>query len=184
MQENFVKLKDKFKVDPYLIKDLRISFGKKVNDTFKGIWYSDVEFENKNQIFNVIPEQYRKHFGISLMEVNTYIPPHTDSNILITINFYISTNGCVTQFYKFRDVGIDKTQITNQTNGFLFNPKDLDITGNFKAEDEDVYLLDVSKPHAVIPESVTSIHRTAICLQSRECGFNDTIKMLQETNSI
>ena len=37
MQENFVKLKDKFKVDPYLIKDLRISFGKKVNDTFKGI---------------------------------------------------------------------------------------------------------------------------------------------------
>lgn len=184
MQEHFVKLKNKFKVDPYLIKDLRISFGKTVDDTFKGLWYSDVEFDNKNQIFNVIPERYRKHFGISLMESNTYLPPHTDSNILITINFYIETNDCITQFYKFKDVSVVKKQITNQTNGFLFNPNDLDVTGKFKAENEDVYLLNVSKPHAVIPQSVSSIHRTAICLQSRECSFDDTIKMLQETDNI
>ncbi len=182
--ENFIKLKNPFKVDPYIIKDLRISFGKKVNDTFKGIWYSNVEFDNKDQIFNVIPEHSRKYFGISIMEVNTYIPPHTDSSILVTINFYIKTNGCTTQFFKFKDTNITKTQIENQTNGFLFNPNDLDSTDRFVAQDNDVYLLDVSKPHSVIPQSISPVYRTAICLQSRDCNFDDTVKLLQETNSI
>lgn len=184
MQENFVKLKHKFKVGPYLIKDLRVLYGKKINNTPKGIWYSDVEFENKNQIFNVIPERYRKYFSISLMEVNVSIPPHIDTGILTTINFYISTNDCVTQFYKFKDVIIKKMQVKNQANGSLFNLGDLDITGKFKAEDEDVYLLDVSKPHSIIQQSENSIHRTAICLQSKKFGFNEVIKMLLETNNI
>lgn len=40
---------------------------------------------------------------MQLMEVNSYIPPHTDSDTLAVINFYIDTADCITKFYDVKD---------------------------------------------------------------------------------
>ena len=188
---NFAKLKNKFYIDDYTKKSLIVSYGKQINDTtFKGISYSSIEFNNKKEIisfkeiFKIIPERYRQYFMIAVMEVNTQIPPHTDSKILSTINIYINTDNCLTQFYKFKNKNLKKTQIENQTNGFLFEINDLDLTDSFIAESNDAFLLDVSTPHAVIPQGNTSINRTAIVLQSGVFNFNEVIEMLEETGNI
>jgi hypothetical protein len=34
------------------------------------------------------------------MTINRGIPPHTDSDILTTINFYLDTDGCDTVYYE------------------------------------------------------------------------------------
>jgi hypothetical protein len=182
---NFAKLKNKFYIDDYIKKSLIVSYGKQINDTtFKGICYSDIEFKEKDEIFKIIPERFRQYFMIGVMEVNTQIPPHTDSKILSTINIYLNTDNCLTQFYKFKNENFEKSQIENQTTGFLFGPKDLDLTDSFIATPNDAYLLDVSMPHAVIPQDSNSIYRTAIFLQSSFFNFNEVLEMLRETDNI
>ena len=182
---NFVKLKNKLHVNDYTIKSLIVSYGRKIDgNTFKGISYSNVEFNNKDKIYNLIPEKFKKYFMIGIMEVNAQIPPHTDSKILSTINVYINTDNCLTQFYKFKNKHLDKTQIENQTTGFLFKPEDLETTDNFVAEPNDAYLLNVSQPHAVIPQGASDIHRTAIVLQSGKFSFEEVIEMLKETDNL
>jgi hypothetical protein len=123
--KNFIKLKNKFIISDYSVQQLRVGYGKKDNDKFKGIWYSDVEYQNKDTIFDSIPARFRPYFAMRVMEVNTRIPPHTDSRIVSTINFYIKTDQCLTQFYKFKSENPTTTQVENQTDGFLFNVEDL-----------------------------------------------------------
>jgi hypothetical protein len=181
--KNFIKLKNKFIINEYSIQQLRVWYGKKDNNKFKGIWYSDVECQDKDTIFGSIPTQFRPYFTMKIMEVNTRIPPHTDSRILSTINFYIKTDNCLTQFYKFKSENPTTRQIENQTNGYLFNVEDLETADSFIAESNDAYLLDVSKPHSVIPLEITNIHRSAIVLQTNRFAFDEVLEMLKETNN-
>jgi hypothetical protein len=182
--KNFIKLKNKFIINEYSIQQLRVWYGKKDNDKFKGIWYSDVECQDKDTIFGIIPAQFRSYFAMKIMEVNTRIPPHTDSKILSTINFYIKTGNCLTQFYKFKNENPTLTQVENQTNGYLFNVEDLETANSFTAEPTDAYLLDVTKPHAVIPLETTNIHRSAIVLQTDRFTFDEALEMLKETDNL
>ena len=181
---SYIKLKNKFVIDNFLIQDLTVSYGRKVDDKFKGIWYSGVEFENKDSIFNIIPDRFKPYFDINIMEVNTRIPPHTDSTILATINCYIKTDNCLTQFYKFKNENPTTRQIENQTNGYLFNVEDLETTDSFIAEENDAYLLDVSKPHSVIPLETVPVYRSAIVFQTKNFTFDEVSKMLTETNNV
>lgn len=182
--QNFAKLKNKFIIDSYTIQQMLVQYGKKDNDKFKGIWYSAVEYQNKNRIFDSIPVRFRPYFAMISMEVNTRIPPHTDSGILSTINFYIKTGECLTQFYKFKSENITKTQIKNQTHGYLFKLDELETTNSFIAEPNDAYLLDVSKPHSVIPLEITNMYRSAIALQTNKFTFDEVLEMLKETNNL
>jgi len=182
---SFIKLKNKLHVNDYTIKSLIVSYGTRLDDnTFKGISYSNIEVANNDEIFNLIPDRFKKYFMIGIMEVTHKIPPHTDSNVLSTINIYINTDNCLTQFYKFKNKHLDKTQIENQTTGFLFKPEDLETTDNFIAEPNDAYLLNVSQPHAVIPQGALDIYRTAIVLQSGKFSFEEVIEMLKETDNL
>ena len=110
------------------------------------------------------------------------IPPHTDSGVKSCINFYINTNNEETQFFSIINNG-DTTQITNQTDGYIFNRKMLMLEDYFIAQNNEVYLLDVSKPHAIVSKEM-HINRNAITLQSTNYFFKDVYNMLLETNSI
>jgi hypothetical protein len=182
---NFVKLKNKFYIDDYTIKSLIVSYGTRIDDnTFKGISYSNIELDNKDDIFNLIPDRFKKYFMIGIMEVTHKIPPHTDSKVLSTINIYNNTENCQTQFYEFKDQVVEKSQLENQTTGFIFKTENLDPTDNFIAEPNEAYLLNVSKPHAVIPQEDLSIYRVAIVLQSAKFSFDEVLEMLKETDNI
>ena len=54
------------------------------------------------------------------MELNYQIPPHTDSDIEAIINFYITTDDCITQFYYPPDDSVPRQQI-DQTDGAIFH---------------------------------------------------------------
>jgi hypothetical protein len=72
-------------------------------------------------------------------------------------------------------------QIANQTNGKLFRIKNLIPEDSFIANTNEVWLLDVSKPHSVFPvdENQKNIKRIAISLQSSKYSFSDVKNLIK-----
>ena len=85
----FLKLKNKFNPKPFDITGSRIRFGEQVDSQFKGIEYFNINYSNTDSLFSLVPNQYRENFCLTLMKINTIIPPHTDTGIMVKINFYI-----------------------------------------------------------------------------------------------
>ena len=56
--------------------------------------------------------------------------------------------------------------------------KDLDKGPSFIARPGDVYILDVSKVHSVIPLAEEKITRKAFCLSSSELNFKELVKIM------
>lgn len=143
----FLKIKDNYPM-PGQYRAYRpiASYGKNRNEAFVGISYSMVATPDAARAFEVLPEKYRKDFYLALMEINTFIPPHIDTGVLATINFYIKPDGCTTQFYRFRD---DHKATRVDTKGYVYDLSELEDTVRFTAEQDSVYLLDTTVPHAV-----------------------------------
>ena len=145
----FCKLNRTFDKVQYNKLESRIKFGETFDGEFKGIEYfnvADVDF-----LFDILPVEHRDKFCATLMRINRDVPPHTDTGINVTINLYLKTNECITQFYKFKTDNPKVNQVENQTNGFIFDENDLERTHNFMAENGEVWVLDVSQPHSVKP---------------------------------
>ena len=117
------------------------------------------------------------------MRINTQIPPHTDTSDKTVINIYIKPENCITEFYKFKNDIAKTKQITNQTDGFLYDEKDLIINSNFLAESNDVYVLDVTKPHSVKPQGKFE-ERVIVQLATSTFGFDDVCNMLRKTGNL
>lgn len=183
---NFIKLKNNFICQDFKVLSEKVLYGKKFKNDFEGLLYHNTEMNNKKYFYQILPEKYRKDFFISHMHIKLHdkkeIPPHTDSGVKSCINFYINTNNEETQFFSIINNG-DTTQITNQTDGYIFNRKMLMLEDYFIAQNNEVYLLDVSKPHAIVSKEM-HINRNAITLQSTNYFFKDVYNMLLETNSI
>jgi len=175
----FHKLKHKFDPKPFNILESRIRFGEQIEGLFKGIEYFNIDHSDTNSLFQVVPNQYRQNFCLTLMKINTIIPPHTDTGILVTINFYIETNNCITQFYKFKGEP-KKYQIENQKEGFIFDENDLIKTKSFIAEQYDAWVLDVSQPHSVSDGN----NRIAFSLGTNTYNYDDVCNMLYETGNL
>jgi len=181
----FQKLNQQFIIKNLIKKNLMIEYGIKTPIKFFGIWYSFTEVENSKELLNVIPNYHRDKCSFYLLESNYRIPPHTDSEVSTIINFYVKTDGCRTQFY-YPNENARKSQIKNQTNGHILNSKDLQKSVSFIAQPGDAYLLDVSKPHAVLPTRPRLFYgnRMAVTLQIMDKNFDESVKMLKETGFI
>jgi hypothetical protein len=181
----FAKLKNNFNIDHFVERDKIISFGLIVDEEFQGIEYKKVVSKHAFEIFNTIPAEYRRLFDIQLMKINREIPPHTDSKISCAINFFIKTKDCVTKFYNFGNSNPDQIQIENQTNGFIFNEKDLIWEGDsFTAKSGEAWVLDVTKPHSVHPVDSGNPERIAITLATKSFTFDQVCMMLRATNNL
>lgn len=145
----FLKLEYEYSIDSYTEEEEYVAYGEIIKDQFKGIRYIKTSIPNIDKILEIIPKEKRKDFTISLMKVSGQIPPHTDSWSSTVINFYIKASESVTQFYRTKTNRPNVHQIENQTTGYMFDIKDLDPTVSFTAYSGDVYVLDVTKPHAV-----------------------------------
>jgi hypothetical protein len=144
----------------------------------KGLTYFNVENTN-NHLFKIIKEPYRKYFRMFALKINTpNVPAHTDSNILTSINFYIHASNCKTSFYKIKNQDYRETKLENQTNGRIYEIKDLDEEDSFVAEDKDIYVLDVTRPHSVINLSSFNQDRLVLCIQSAVVSFEKAFSVL------
>ena len=68
-------------------------------------------------------------------------------------------------------------QIENQTDGCVYDLDDLIETESFIAQPGDVYILNVSKVHSVIPLDDNEVKRKAICFSTRSLNFDEVKRM-------
>ena len=183
--ENFVKLKSNCIIGQYSCAELKKSHGIfNQQNQWKGIKYYDAYSKVSDKLWNLIPCRFHDDFKFRIMTINCHIPPHTDSNILCTLNVYILPGDSITKFYTSNGYAITK-KLESQTNGSIFDKSCLTYTDGFTALANEVYLLDVTVPHEVEPiDKEISVERVVMCLQSRNHTFHETYEMLQETNNI
>jgi len=168
------KLKTKFNNLEFFPMGKQISYG-------GAIEYFDVEIDPLS-VIKVIPPRYVKDFYLSMMQINQAIPPHTDSEIKTTINFYVKTKPCRTVFYETKPE-FSISQIESQTNGYVFDPEGLTEVSSFVAEVGDAWCLDVTNPHAVEPINGLD-ERVAICMGTPKYNYEQVCRMLAETGHI
>lgn len=168
----FTKLNKPIHISEYEIKQHVVSYGGKIS-------YSGVSTP-LNNVFSLVPYRYRKDFVLLIMKIHGNVSPHTDSKILSTINIYLKPDNCKTTFYEVITDEPKTWQVANQTNGKVFDISNLKNIGEFIAEKDDAWLLDVSIPHSVT-SSQSTINRIAICLQSTLHGTERVKEMLKET---
>ena len=140
------------------------------------------ETTGNEELFNLLPEQYRQDFQLSLMEIEGAVPPHTDSEVKTSINFYIEPGVYMTTFYSPRP-GSKVHQIPGQTNGYLYEMPDLLNRGSFIANAGDAWVLNVSAVHSVQPVSKVT-RRVALCLATDKHNFDSVLEMLNKMGNI
>ena len=157
----FKKLNLNFTPPEFQLGEREMEYGLNIDNEFRGIWYSGIKENPDFELKKYIPEKYRNNFVVQLLE----------------INFYIETDKCLTQFYEIKK-GSKPFQIDNQTDGCVYDLKDLDKADSFIARPGDVYILDVSKVHSVIPLGEEKINRKAFCLSSSELNFKELVEIM------
>ena len=163
-------LKNQFNNLKYTQGRKQISYGDVIN-------YYDTSVSGAD-LFSVLPEQYRADFCLSLLNITGNVPPHTDSEVKSSINFYVEPGKYVTTFYTPEPKAV-KRQIENQTTGYIFQPHELANRGSFIAHAGDAYLLGVDRVHDVKGTG----ERTVICLATDKYDFYEVLHMLLETGN-
>jgi hypothetical protein len=161
--------------------EILVRYGGTVGGKFYGYTTYNVDSKTGDKLLKIIPKVYRKDFEPSLISINIEnVIPHTDTKIKAVINFYVDTADGITSFHKIKD-GIAPyiEKLPNQTDGALYQEKDLDVIGRFKADYGDIYVLDVKQIHSVKckPNAV----RTAYCLKSYIHSYDDVLKIVKGT---
>lgn len=164
-------LKRSFQNLDYVQGDKQISYGDVIT-------YYDAELAGGG-VFYTIPLRYRTDFCLSLLKINGSVPPHTDSEVKTSINFYIEPGNYRTTFYTPEPKAV-KRQIENQTNGYIFQQHELANRGSFVAKPGDAYLLGVDRVHDVQGDG----ERTLLCLATDKHDFYDVLHMLVETGNV
>ena len=167
-------LKNKFVNLEYAQGNEQITYG----DIIK---YYDAEL-TKEGVLHVIPLQYRSDFKVSLLKITGAVPPHTDSEVITSINFYLKPGKYRTTFYTPEPKAV-KRQVENQTTGYLFQKHELANRGSFIANPGDAYVLNVAAVHDVEPLNGLE-ERTIICLATDKHDFHTVLDMLNRTGHI
>ena len=160
---------------------LNTRYGTNDNGIFEGISYYNLPDDIKSEILNsIIPDEHKHYFDVKLMIINKKeVPPHVDSGAMVAINFYLTTCGeTITSFYKeIESSSINKTKIDNQTDGYMIDNKNLVNNFSFVAKKDEVWILDVKKPHSVKCELSNEI-RIAFNILSRDLSYESVCQKL------
>lgn len=188
----FIKLKNKFVLPEYFPGDATYVFrpGKDfrtlkldyddIDNYMVGIWEVQNQEALKEHVLSVIPERYRADFNLNCLRVPHGAPPHIDVDRKCAINFYVSTQGCITKV--FNVIGTPKPKNATLKYKYMFVLKDLKEIGSFVSTDGEAYLLNTSLPHQVLPtQQVTD--RKMLSLTSKY-SFEEVKEMLAETGAI
>lgn len=173
----FARLEKTFEKPLYAITDTLKSFK---GENGKGIDYKKVWSPEAEKLYGILPKRYWQDFHLTIMTIDCIIPPHTDTEIITSINFYLQTEGCKTVFYKPKNAELKTVQVKNQTNGHIYFEEDLIEVDSFIAKDFEVWLLDVTQIHGV--QGNFNL-RKALTLGTFVHKYEDVLKMLKETGN-
>lgn len=179
----FRKLNLDWQVGDFTYGDKIVEFGSRFVDSklVPQIAYHVAHGECENLLDKLIPERYLKDFRVAVMDISSGVGPHTDSEILVTINHYFQTNDELTIFYSFKpDVEITTKQIKNQTNGLVFNPSQLNVHSAFTAKENETWVLDVTQPHSVRAITPSTRFRRAVVVNTTVYTYEQVLEMLEE----
>lgn len=180
----FCKLKCGFEEPLYIVtQGLKTFTGVELDGEKKGIDYKKIWSPDAEKIYSILPKRYWDDFHLTVMTINCEIPPHTDTEIISTINFYIKTDNCRTVFYDKKTSDAKTIQIENQTDGFIYYKEDLIEVDSFIAQPNEIWLLDVKKVHSVEPMGEIKL-RKAITLGSFIHDYDAVVEMLKETGCL
>ena len=174
----FARLEKTFEKPLYAITDPLKSFK---GDNGKGIDYKKIWSPEAEKLYSILPRRYWQDFHLTIMTIDCIIPPHTDTEIITSINFYLQTEGCRTVFYKPKNAELKTVQVKNQTNGHIYFEEDLIEVDSFIAKDFEVWLLDVTKIHGVQGDFNL---RKALTLGTFVHKYEDVLNMLKETGNV
>jgi hypothetical protein len=184
MNDYFLKLdkKHNFKNSSFIVKDEVVRYGVEHNGKFYGIKYFEVDWQDQVSPLNFFPESIRNLLRIRYMMINHSVVPHTDSQIDMTVNFYMNTTDEETNFYEplVKDPKIMKLQ--NQTNGSVFDIEQLEKKCSFTAKEDEIFLLNVGKIHSVMKNDTVSplpSLRQAIVVNSLSLSYKEMINYLK-----
>ena len=154
-------------------------YGEDTGHGWQGISYYSAHPSVVDKVLTTLPNDYRSRFNVNLMVINQMeVPAHTDSDIFVSVNFYIETADAITRFHKVKTGQQPKTKkLENQNDGVIFDADCLDLVGEFKANKNEVWVLDVKRPHSV--SCLTNGIRTAYCLQSGEVSYEQTLNVMR-----
>lgn len=173
----FTKINTDIKILDFIQGQRSGGYGDNTTEGFKGLQYYEVDTTARDAIFSLIPKNYRRHFNLSLMTANTDIAVHTDSGIFCCINFYIKPNNFKTSFYKVTSDNPMIKKIRYQTSGNVYRYEDISEIGSFIAEPNDVYLLDISKPHGVVRVDGGNEDRVAFTLSTEILTYKEVLDL-------
>jgi len=136
------------------ITSIRNEHGIYKDNKFYGIRYYNLDEGDSNYVLeNLLPKDLHDKFDVFLMIINhENIIPHTDSDYKTVINYYIKSSEGVTSFWKLKNedqthnVGI---KLDSQTDGRIYKFNDLNCVYNFKAKDNELWILNVKEIHSV-----------------------------------
>jgi len=174
----FIKLNNSFEKPLYTTTEQLKSFK---GEDGKGIDYKKIWSPEAEKIYKFLPKRYWKDFHLTVMTIDCIIPPHTDTEIITSINFYLQTESCKTTFYKLKTNSAKTIQVKNQTNGHIYFEDDLIEVDSFVAKDYEVWLLDVSKIHGVKGNFKM---RKALTLGTFVHNYDDVFNMMKETKNV
>ena len=163
-----------------------IRYGVCIDGEFNGLRYYEVDGVTENHALSIIPEQFRRHFGVSYLSINTGDAwPHTDSDIKVSINTYVKPSGFRTVFHKKKCGEVGGKKIVNQSNGNVFDYKDLIDIDEFMAEKNETWVLNVSEIHSVQNKNFQSKDtREMIVVQSDTMDFDSVYRMFKDYGKI
>lgn len=126
----------------------------------------------KKSLFGISPD------SIQLAEIAGagHLHPHIDHNICTCANYYVATNSSTTYFYNKKDK-IEGNYYPGKKVANIFKFEDVDKVDEFVAEQNDCYLLNVSKIHSV--DTTHTGVRKFITFQWFNASFDDIVNTLQ-----
>lgn len=167
---------------PFVTTTKQIDFGQIVGGKFRGIVYHHIKAlpGDVQALLDFLPAEKRRFFELNVMRINTPIPPHIDSGTKTTINLYLQAGTWKTCFYHAPEHA-HRMRIKNQTNGCIFTrPDQLREIGSFQAKAGEAWCLDVTKPHAVLPQLDTNLDedRVALTISTTYFPYQEVMEML------
>ncbi|NBP55095.1 hypothetical protein EBU71_00895 [bacterium] len=178
--EPFVKINYEFTKPIYAVTEGLKTF---TGVDKRGIDYKKIWSPEPEVMYNILPKNVWEDFHLTIMTINREIPPHTDSDISTTINFYIETDNCKTVYYEPIVNDLESFQIENQTDGFIYKKEQLKEIASFVAKPMEVWLLNVKKIHSVESDKKEPF-RKAVTLGTKKYNFEEVIDMLKVTGHL
>jgi hypothetical protein len=114
--------------------------------------YFNVTKKSSKLFCSCFPSEIFNHgnYGVNLLDINGKgtVYPHVDYGIKCALNFYFCPNESITYWYNVKPNAV--MNVDDKTNSKWYNFEDLDLADTFKADKNDVYLLNTSSVHSVV----------------------------------